>query len=49
MAKIINFVYSVDKTIRVFKIMGLIGLYPDATVLCFLTPVPANKMEVFVH
>ena len=39
--------YSVDKTFWVIKVMDLIGLDPDATILFFLTPVPANKMKLF--
>ena len=42
-------IYSADLTFRVFRKQILIGLNPHATELNFLTPVRANKMEVFVH
>ena len=40
----INFIYSVDKTFRLFN-----RAEPNVTVLNFLTPVPANKMQLFIH
>ena len=42
--KNINFIYSVD-IYSVERIMYFL----HATELCFLTPSPANKIELFVH
>ena len=43
----INFIYSVNKTFRVIKIMDFNRAEPTCYQLIFLTPVPANKMELF--
>ena len=43
----LNFIYSIDKTLGVIKIMDFKGLDPDAKVLFFLMQVTANKMELF--
>ena len=43
---VMNFIYSIDKTFQVIKIMDF-RLSPHATVLFFHTPVPVNKMLLF--
>ena len=47
--KTIDFIYSVDKRFWVIKILDFnrTGLNSWTTELFFLTPVPANKMELF--
>ena len=44
----IKFIYSADKASPVIKKWILIGLNPHAKELIFLTPVPANTMELFL-
>ena len=42
-----SFIYSVDKTFRVIKIMDFNRTVPRCYSTFFLTPVPAIKMELF--
>ena len=47
--KIIKFIYSVDKTLGVIKIMDLNWTGPRCYSSIFLTTVPSNKMELFPY
>ena len=44
---IVNFIYSVDKTFGVIKIIYFNRTGPRCYSAIFLTPVLANKMELF--
>ena len=45
--KNINIIYSADRTFRVIKIMEFNRVEPTCYRNNFLTPVPANKIEIF--
>ena len=47
--KNINFIYSADLTFRIIKVIDFNRAEPKCyrTELVFLTPVPANKVELF--